>query len=46
MKNDIGPPELSCGDGPIAQPVKVNDPAATQIVQCIAPRIESSFQVK
>jgi hypothetical protein len=45
MKNDIGPPEVSCCDGPIAQPVKVNDPAATHNVQCITPRIASSFQV-
>jgi hypothetical protein len=45
MKNDIGPPELPCCDWPVAQLIKVNDPAATNNVHCITLRIESSFQV-
>jgi hypothetical protein len=44
MKNDIGPPELSC-DWPVAQLVKVSDPAASNNVHCIMLRIEGSSQV-
>jgi hypothetical protein len=45
MKNDIGPPEPPCCDSPVAQPVKVNNPAAPNNVHCITLRIESSFPV-
>jgi hypothetical protein len=45
MKNDIWLPELPSCDWPVAQLIKVNDPAATNNVHCITLRIESSFQV-
>jgi hypothetical protein len=45
MKNDIGPPLLPGCDGSVAQPIKVNDPAAPNNIHCITLRIESSFQV-
>jgi hypothetical protein len=45
MKNDIWPPEPPCCGSPVAHPVKVNIPAATNNVHCITLRIENSFQV-